>query len=434
MIKTLIAGNPEFKKEAPDTPLFLEVAEFFMDTIQGEGINIGHPAAFLRMQHCTMNCVWCFHPNTKVLTYRNGRKKIKDIKKGDILLTLDEQENIVQTTVQETMKRSVSIENHLLKIETDNKKDNPLVVTKNHSLFVKGRGWTEAKDIKQGDILISVEGQQIRSYLMNKKNPMFDPATKNKILKTQKKLRKQGIIRPYKRTKENKELLSISKTGDKNPMKRHDVRKKSTLGHTYKKSSLEKRYELYFKNNNLPIENTDTKLAVGNKENGFHFPDFVIQGKKKVLEVYDTTFPLYVNGVRTKENYEDVRQSHYNKFGYEVLFLTEKDLKDKALLQDKLFSFVFNGKVVTDITNEFSSKSYAALFGDTAQKETKVYNLSCFPYNTYLANGVLAHNCDTQEVWRYGNPYTFEELFVLIEEHGLDEKLRNGQRLILTGG
>lgn len=36
----------------------LEISEFFCDTIQGEG-NVGYPAAFLRVQRCTLNCDWC---------------------------------------------------------------------------------------------------------------------------------------------------------------------------------------------------------------------------------------------------------------------------------------------------------------------------------------------------------------------------------------
>jgi organic radical activating enzyme len=37
----------------------LYVSEFFFDTIQGEGIHLGHPSAFLRLQHCTLDCIWC---------------------------------------------------------------------------------------------------------------------------------------------------------------------------------------------------------------------------------------------------------------------------------------------------------------------------------------------------------------------------------------
>ena len=36
----------------------LEISEFFCDTIQGENF-IGYPATFLRLQHCSLDCVWC---------------------------------------------------------------------------------------------------------------------------------------------------------------------------------------------------------------------------------------------------------------------------------------------------------------------------------------------------------------------------------------
>lgn len=58
-IKTIIPSNPAFTKEKPQNEPFLEIAEFFYDTIQGEGIHLGHPAAFLRVQHCTQDCWWC---------------------------------------------------------------------------------------------------------------------------------------------------------------------------------------------------------------------------------------------------------------------------------------------------------------------------------------------------------------------------------------
>lgn len=59
MSKILIAGNPTFKKDIPANDIFINVAEFFCDTIQGEGINIGAPAAFFRVQGCTQACIWC---------------------------------------------------------------------------------------------------------------------------------------------------------------------------------------------------------------------------------------------------------------------------------------------------------------------------------------------------------------------------------------
>jgi len=37
----------------------LNISEMFGNTIQGEGIWAGHPATFMRMQGCTLDCVWC---------------------------------------------------------------------------------------------------------------------------------------------------------------------------------------------------------------------------------------------------------------------------------------------------------------------------------------------------------------------------------------
>jgi 7-carboxy-7-deazaguanine synthase len=58
-IKTIIASNPTFTRPTPQDRPYIEIAEFFYDTIQGEGFHLGHPAAFLRVQHCTQNCWWC---------------------------------------------------------------------------------------------------------------------------------------------------------------------------------------------------------------------------------------------------------------------------------------------------------------------------------------------------------------------------------------
>ena len=58
MSQIIIRGNPQDSKVIPEES-YLNISEFFCDTIQGEGINIGHPAAFLRVQGCTQNCKWC---------------------------------------------------------------------------------------------------------------------------------------------------------------------------------------------------------------------------------------------------------------------------------------------------------------------------------------------------------------------------------------
>lgn len=52
--------NPGRKIITEKTDEFgLYIMEFFCDTIQGEGISLGTPATFLRLQGCTLNCAWC---------------------------------------------------------------------------------------------------------------------------------------------------------------------------------------------------------------------------------------------------------------------------------------------------------------------------------------------------------------------------------------
>ena len=54
---TIIKSHPKVRVPDPDG-VFLRVSEFFCDTIQGENF-VGFPAAFLRLQECTLNCRWC---------------------------------------------------------------------------------------------------------------------------------------------------------------------------------------------------------------------------------------------------------------------------------------------------------------------------------------------------------------------------------------
>lgn len=58
MSKILIEAYPKFVKPIPAEP-YLKVSEFYMDTIQGEGIYTGYPAAFLRLQGCHVGCSFC---------------------------------------------------------------------------------------------------------------------------------------------------------------------------------------------------------------------------------------------------------------------------------------------------------------------------------------------------------------------------------------
>lgn len=59
IVKQIIPAYPSQLRMVPADEPYLDVAEFFKGTVQGEGVNIGTPSAFLRLQHCTLNCIWC---------------------------------------------------------------------------------------------------------------------------------------------------------------------------------------------------------------------------------------------------------------------------------------------------------------------------------------------------------------------------------------
>lgn len=58
MSKVLIQQKPDFQKKV-DNVEKLKISEMFSDTLQGEGIYSGVPATFMRLQGCTLVCVWC---------------------------------------------------------------------------------------------------------------------------------------------------------------------------------------------------------------------------------------------------------------------------------------------------------------------------------------------------------------------------------------
>jgi organic radical activating enzyme len=55
---TLIQQKPDFVKKV-EGDRKLSISELFSNTIQGEGVSVGVPATFLRLEGCTLLCSWC---------------------------------------------------------------------------------------------------------------------------------------------------------------------------------------------------------------------------------------------------------------------------------------------------------------------------------------------------------------------------------------
>ena len=434
---TLIKQKPDFDKRVEGEDK-LAISEMFADTIQGEGVSAGLPATFIRLQGCTLKCVWCFKDGTRIHTRDRGIIPIEQVVEGDILLTLDNEGGVVETIVQKVLISQIDPNRDLLCVRLKRTNHNRIYVTHEHPFMVKGKGWVRAQDLKSDDILLGLEGHQYNQYQMQTHNPSFDAEILEKGMRTQREMRNKGLIVPYERSVELKRSHSV-RMKKNNPSFDAEIHRRSSQNRFKGPSKLEQKYIEFFELNNYPIRYVgNNQLSIGDSEYRYRFPDFLVNGKLKVIEIYDTT-AKYVDYKSQKrfvrdKSWENETRDFYTRFGYEVLFLTQNDLRirNRQLLNDKLFDFVFNGVVVESIDYSLTVKQRARLWGTSNVSVTSVYNFECFPHNTYLAEGCLVHNCDTLDVWPEGNEYSFNEVLDMLEP--FKYKYLEGQRLVLTGG
>lgn len=382
-------------------------------TLQGEGPFAGQYSYFIRLAGCnygskTTHCKFCFVENETVHTTR-GVIQLKDVVKGDSVFTLDADGSIVTTTVNEVLKRKVTRED-LVCVEYQLPgiaKVKRLFCTKDHPFHTTKRGYVAAESLTIKDEIYHVTQYEYTSADKRLCNPMFEPSVSSKMAATTLERRTSGEIQPSVRSVEQKKRYSLSKLGDKNPMKRHDVRLANMIGHKYKQSKFEAKFEALFET--LGVEATyvgaDKKLVIGDGISGYRIPDFKLRGTR-VVEIYHTTKKYMTAGLpncRTEDNYENPTRDFYKQHGYSVLFLTEKDFpavgsgnlrydSDFKTLKSKIGMFMKNGAKVLTVrpltTLEWNNRK-------ASDTKANIVNLSCAPYNTFLTGGLHVHNCDT---------------------------------------
>lgn len=412
----------------------MNVNEIYGPVIQGEGPSAGLPTMFLRLATCNLHCSFCFHKSTLITTLTRGKVPITEINEGEVILTLDSKKDIVETTVKKILQRQVDISN--MRVIKFSDFTYPIWCTKDHPFFIKNRGWIKCDNLKEGDVVLHLDDYQSMSYKMKKLNPMKNKETAKKTGQEISRRYAEGLIIPYKRTQEIRARMSASKMGDLNPMKNPETVKKSAMNHFKGKSKLEEKAELIFSRSSIPVQYVgNNQLPIGDKEKGYRFPDFRIKEANKLIELYDTTMEYIFKGKKGLRGWEweEVTKSHYSQFGYEVLFITEKDLRYGNPLQ-KLYEFYHNGRTVKSV-KVVGTKERARLYGSANIHQVDVYNLACEPYNTYLANGCLVHNCDTKYTWDWKNYDIKKELKKMSIDEVVAEIIKSScNNLTISGG
>jgi hypothetical protein len=215
---------PRISSEFFDCPL-----PFQMDQYGYCGFSLGSQIGNQR------GCQYCVPAGTKILMSDKTEKNIEELKVGEKILGWSiSLKKLRPNQILKTFER----EDYLTKIKLENGEN--LLITEEHPVFVKNKGWVKIKDLKVGDEVLVFDGKEEfpSSYLsknfhidrfqiskrMKENNPMKNKEIVKKMLET-KKLRKTGKNFKWSVDDERKFKL-INRMLINNPAKNEEFRKR----------------------------------------------------------------------------------------------------------------------------------------------------------------------------------------------------------------
>ncbi len=98
---------------------------------------------------CNMGCTFCFPSETKIMI-NDKEKNIEDVKIGDVVSGANKELNKTKEKTDQLFVRDY--EGDLIKIVLED--NSVLRLTPNHLIYIKDKGWVEAKFIKEKDEVV----------------------------------------------------------------------------------------------------------------------------------------------------------------------------------------------------------------------------------------------------------------------------------------
>jgi len=393
-----------------------DVDEIFY-SIQGEGVYSGSPMIFVRLTGCNLSCDWCLGPNTLIQLISGGASKIKDIRAGDVLLGYDETSGTLQPTTVVTTKQHGGKERWSIKPSSSQ----TTIATPDHLWMVDG-SWKRTDHLETGDEIWTSGNLNYSSWRMRRNNPSRLPGAYDR-LSVGAKRRFTGRVK----TLEHRQRISAAKKLH-NPMRDDpEVARRNAESHYRGMSGGEVIVDQIVKQYELPLRYTGGrgKQAVGSRSGRYRFPDFMHTSERKVVEVYDSSFGYSGGTVYRDQIWEEEVAAHYTAHDYKVLFIDAHTQKTDEIARN-LTRFAINGTRVLS-ADPLHPKSIGPLRGDSS-----VYDITCSPFPTFFANGLLTHNCDT----KYALEASDRTRHLTPEEIALEAKKLSTKatRICITGG
>lgn len=101
----------------------------------------------------------CLYPDTLIMMEDFSKKKIKDIKVGEKVWTLNEKTNLLELKEIEFVYKNLSQNQQMYEIEMEN--DSIIKITGNHKVLTKNNIWKRADELLDNDEIISIDMMNI---------------------------------------------------------------------------------------------------------------------------------------------------------------------------------------------------------------------------------------------------------------------------------
>jgi GTP cyclohydrolase I len=339
----------------------------------------------------------------RVFVYtKTGAKYAEEIRKGDELLTFDQERDLVYTKVDKVIRRKTR---EMFRVEMDN--GIRINITPEHPIYVKDKGWLEAKDLMIGNELLVVKGRRgikRRRGLILKKDYNLGYfigtlASDGSINRNQVRLEVSKRDYAEKFANSIKESFGLQARVE-------DINKPSGF-----LKKVIKQYRVRVVCGELVRIVKDIFGGQQKKTKTFHLPRIVLENEniiKGFLHGYlDGDGTIYRN---KKGQFKYARLFSTNRFflnelaevlhtrvgggrhgEYEmhlpaqwVFDLKRKDFYKPFIPTKEIFKF--KNYEFIKIKNIVNKKSFG--------KKYLVYNFLCKPYNTFIVNGIWVHNCE----------------------------------------